>query len=93
MRPYVEKCQKLPPGIPNLVYPQSKAGVAILNEMVSIAGSKPVKSLMGFFGSDKKNPSKRLSFPTTIISQPGKVAGNPARPSPIAEDNLVTCEN
>lgn len=54
MRPYVEKCQKLPPGIPQLVYPQSAFGVAVLNRLFSIAGSKPVQWIISIFGKDKK---------------------------------------
>lgn len=63
MRPYVEKCQKLPPGIPDLVYPQSKLGVAILNKIVSIAGSKPAKWVMGLFGSSEKSPKQEIVLP------------------------------
>jgi len=54
MRPYVQSCQQLPPGIPKLVYPQSKVGVKILNSMVSLIASRPAKWLMGLFGSEKK---------------------------------------
>jgi 2-polyprenyl-6-methoxyphenol hydroxylase-like FAD-dependent oxidoreductase len=63
MRPYVEKCQKLPPGIPKLVYPQSRLGVHILNGAVSLVGSKPVKWLIGLFGSEKKAPKKEFILP------------------------------
>jgi len=63
MRPYVEKCQKLPPGIPNLVYPQSRFGVAILNKMIFLAGSKPAKWVMVFLGSDKKAPRQEIALP------------------------------
>jgi 2-polyprenyl-6-methoxyphenol hydroxylase-like FAD-dependent oxidoreductase len=60
MRPYVEKCQELPPGIPKLVYPQSKFGVGLLNGLVSIVGTKPVKWLIGLFGSKKEAPKKEI---------------------------------
>lgn len=63
MRPYVEKCQKLPPGIPRLVYPQTKIGVGILNGLVSLVGSKPAKWIIGLFGSDKKDPEQEISLP------------------------------
>jgi 2-polyprenyl-6-methoxyphenol hydroxylase-like FAD-dependent oxidoreductase len=63
MRPYVNKCQKLPPGIPKLVYPQSKLGVSILNGLVSVVGTKPVKWLIGLFGSGKKTPKKEINLP------------------------------
>ncbi len=63
MRPYVEECQKLPPGIPNLVYPQSKFGVNVLNKVVSLVGSEPAKWVMGLFGSDKKTPKQEIALP------------------------------
>jgi 2-polyprenyl-6-methoxyphenol hydroxylase-like FAD-dependent oxidoreductase len=63
MRPYVEKYQKLPPGIPKLVYPQSRFGVSILNGVVSLIGTKPVKWIIGLFGSDKKEPQKEIVLP------------------------------
>ena len=65
MRPYVEQCQKLPPGIPKLVYPQSKIGVGILNGLVSLIGSKPVKSflgLLGLFGKEQKAPKQEIAL-------------------------------
>lgn len=60
MRPYVETCQKLPPGIPHLVYPQSVLGVRILNGLVLLIGTKPVKWFIGLFGSKKKAPQKEI---------------------------------
>jgi len=54
MRPYVEKCQELPPGIPALVYPTSRVGVGLLNGVFRIVGSRPVKGLMALFSSKKK---------------------------------------
>lgn len=63
MRPYVEKCQKLPPGIPKLVYPQSRLGVGILNGLVSLAGSKGAKWVMGLFGDGQKKPKQEIALP------------------------------
>ena len=63
MRPYVEKCQKLPPGIPKLVYPQSRLGLGVLNGAVSLIGSKPVKWVIGLFGSEKKAKKKEIILP------------------------------
>lgn len=62
MRPYVEECQKLPPGIPGIVYPESKWGVALLNKCIRVAGSKPVKRLAVFF-SGKKEDKKEFILP------------------------------
>ena len=66
MRPYVEECQKLPPGIPGLVYPTSKFGIAVLNKLVSAVGSKPVKWLISFFTSKSKSPKNEIEIPDYI---------------------------
>ncbi|WP_025144273.1 FAD-dependent monooxygenase [Pedobacter jeongneungensis] len=70
MRPYVSKCQKLPPGIPKIVYPQSKLGLRILNTVISIVGSKPTKWIMGFFGADRKKIKTEIELPDyTLMRQ------------------------
>jgi len=63
LRPYVNKVQKLPPGVPRLVYPKSKTGVAILNFFFSLAGSKPVKFILKMLGKNKKQPKQELLLP------------------------------
>ena len=63
MRPYVEKCQKLPPGIPALVYPQSKLGVRMLEALVSVAGSRPVKWISSLFGAKTKTTKREIILP------------------------------
>ncbi|EDM37799.1 oxidoreductase [Pedobacter sp. BAL39] len=63
MRAYVEACQKLPPGIPGLVYPTSKFGVAVLNQLVSAVGSKPVKWLIGLFTGSSKSAKDEIELP------------------------------
>ncbi len=63
LRPYVTKVQKLPPGVPRLVYPRSKTGVAILNFFFSLAGSKPVKFVLKMLGKNKKQPKQQLQLP------------------------------
>lgn len=63
MRPYVEKCQKLPPGIPWAVYPTTKIGLFILNKLVTAVGSKPVKWLIGKLSNKKKEPKKEIALP------------------------------
>jgi len=63
MRPYVEKCQQLPPGIPWAVYPTSKFGVFLLNKLVATVGSKPVKWLIGKLSGRKKEPRKEIVLP------------------------------
>ncbi|TDQ11820.1 FAD-dependent monooxygenase [Pedobacter metabolipauper] len=63
MRPYVEKSQQLPPGIPWVVYPRTKFGIFILNRLVAAVGSKPVKWLVGKLSSGKKVPGKEIVLP------------------------------
>jgi len=63
MRPYVEQCQKLPPGIPRIVYPQTKLGVAVLNKLITIAGSKTVKWVISLFSGNKKEEKEQFELP------------------------------
>ncbi|QKZ12571.1 FAD-dependent monooxygenase [Spirosoma sp. KUDC1026] len=52
LRPYVEQVQKLPPGTPRFVYPETKFGVSVLNTVAEIVASKPVQKVIGLFSSD-----------------------------------------
>ncbi len=63
MRPYVEKSQQLPPGIPWMVYPTTKFGIYALNTLVATVGSKPIKWLIGKLSSGKKTPKKEIVLP------------------------------
>lgn len=64
MRPYVNFCQRLPPGVPRLVYPRSKLGVAILNGFISLLSSKTVKSIISMFSSTKKKNKENIVLPS-----------------------------
>lgn len=59
LRPYVEEVQKLPPGVPWIVYPKSQAGVFVLNTLAGIFASKPVQKLVGLFTSTKPQDEGR----------------------------------
>ena len=59
MRPYVEEVQKLPPGIPWIVYPKTKLGVSVLNTLAGIFASKPIQKLFSLFTSHKPNEESR----------------------------------
>lgn len=63
MRPYANKVQQLPPGVPGLVYPASKLGLTILNSFFSLAGSKFAKSVMNLFSRSKKQPKAEIHLP------------------------------
>ena len=62
MRPYIEKIQKRPPGVPRLVYPTSKFGVAVLNTLFGLAASAPAKFITGLFASKKSQPKKEIEL-------------------------------
>ncbi len=77
-RPYVEKIQALPPGVPRLVYPRTKWGVALLNAFFALTASRPVKAVMKLLARWKKRDSdgqEERSFPLpsypTTLEQPG----------------------
>ena len=59
MRPYVDEVQKLPPGTPRLVYPETKFGVSVLNTVAGIVASKPVQKVIGLFSSDDAEQEKQ----------------------------------
>lgn len=63
MRPYVEKAQDLPPGVPRLAYPDSTWGVGILNMFFSLAGSKLVKSVVKLFSRKAPSSKKEIHLP------------------------------
>jgi len=64
MRNYVESAQKLPPGVPGIVYPTSKIGVAILNSFFSFFASKPVQAFINLFQSKKNNNKIEIELPS-----------------------------
>lgn len=63
LRPYVNRVQKLPPGVPRLAYPNSKVGVSVLNFLFSVAGSTLFKKIVKLFGNDKKQANVELDLP------------------------------
>lgn len=60
---YVREAQKLPPGIPLLVYPESRTGVRVINFLFRIFGSRLVKSLALRLSRNKKAPAKAFELP------------------------------
>jgi 2-polyprenyl-6-methoxyphenol hydroxylase-like FAD-dependent oxidoreductase len=59
MRPYVEEVQKLPPGIPWIVYPKTALGVSVLNTLAGTFASQPIQKLLRLFSSDKSPDSSQ----------------------------------
>jgi 2-polyprenyl-6-methoxyphenol hydroxylase-like FAD-dependent oxidoreductase len=66
MRPYVERCQQLPPGIPKMVYPKTKTGIRILNTLISFAGSRFVKNVLKLFGGEEKKKQNEIDLPDYV---------------------------
>ncbi len=63
LRPYVESVQKLPPGVPWIVYPKSKIGVFVLNKAFALAASDAAKKIMSFFSKkDDKHADEEAEF-------------------------------
>jgi 2-polyprenyl-6-methoxyphenol hydroxylase-like FAD-dependent oxidoreductase len=63
LRPYVESVQKLPPGVPWIIYPKSKLGVFMLNKAFAVAASDAVKTIMNFFSKkDDKHADEEAEF-------------------------------
>ncbi|AWG24760.1 FAD-dependent monooxygenase [Flavobacterium kingsejongi] len=58
MRPFVEKIQKLPPGVPWLAHPKSKFGVAVVNTVAGIVASRPIKAIGKLFSKKEKDVTK-----------------------------------
>ncbi|KFF23700.1 FAD-dependent monooxygenase [Chryseobacterium vrystaatense] len=58
MRPFVEKVQKLPPGVPWLAHPKSKLGVTIVNKAAALLASRPVKMIGKLLSSKEKDVTK-----------------------------------
>lgn len=54
MRPFVEKIQKLPPGVPWLAHPKTKFGVSVVNTVAGIVASNFVKKISKLFSAKEK---------------------------------------
>lgn len=62
-RPFAEKSQQLPPGVPNAAYAKSKLKVGLVNTGASIAASKPVQALIGLFSGGDKVKADAFTLP------------------------------
>ncbi|WP_316838432.1 FAD-dependent monooxygenase [Pedobacter gandavensis] len=64
MRPFVEKIQNLPPGVPWLAHPKTKFGVSVLNTVAGIIASNAVKKITKLFsGKEKASPGDGIELP------------------------------
>jgi 2-polyprenyl-6-methoxyphenol hydroxylase-like FAD-dependent oxidoreductase len=51
MRPWVERVQKLPPGVPRVANPTSRAGVTLLQAAMRVAGTPAVRGVATLLGA------------------------------------------
>lgn len=63
LKPFVKDIQKVIPGQFRLVYPQSKAGVFILNKTISLFGSPPVQKLAAVIKGKPAEESRKFDLP------------------------------
>lgn len=54
-RPYVNKIQKLPPGVPKLAHPKTKFGIFVLNTILNVISSKAIQKIGTLFSSKEKS--------------------------------------
>ncbi|MCQ4086374.1 FAD-dependent monooxygenase [Saccharibacillus sp. JS10] len=66
MRPIIEDSQSLPPGAPNLFYPQSKVGVSTMQTMIRIASLAPFRKLAARIGHVARS---KQQLPEMIIAK------------------------
>lgn len=57
LRPYVNRIQNLPPGVPHLAHPKSKFGIFLLNTVINMISSKVVRSIGELFANKNKLPT------------------------------------
>lgn len=50
LRPFVERAQKLPPGVPRVANPTSRLGVRAVHTALRLAGSAPIRFITGRLG-------------------------------------------
>ena len=62
MRPWVNKTQKLPPGVPRIANPTSRAGVALVQAAVRVAGTPAVRRTAARLSRDR-TPAKTFALP------------------------------
>ncbi|GAB12587.1 putative oxidoreductase [Arthrobacter globiformis NBRC 12137] len=63
MRPWVEQVQKLPPGVPRIANPTSRAGVAVLQAAIRTAGTPFVRGIASRLNGDGKS-NTQFDLPT-----------------------------
>ncbi|WP_246469052.1 hypothetical protein [Arthrobacter ipis] len=62
MRPWVNQAQKLPPGVPRVANPTSRAGVALLQAAVRVAGTPAVRRTAARL-SRGRTPTETFALP------------------------------
>ncbi|KOV85224.1 FAD-dependent monooxygenase [Nocardia sp. NRRL S-836] len=68
LRPYVARAQKLPPGVPRLAHPRTRAGVGALRTVVRALGSRPVQRL-GVFDRLSQTSADSFTLPDLTLTR------------------------
>ena len=68
MRPFVENIQKLPPGVPSILNPQSQTGVTILNEVMALISWSGIERLITAVQSTKGDDEKLPDYKELLMS-------------------------
>lgn len=63
-RPFAEKSQDLPPGVPKLAYAHSKFKVGLINAGAGFVASKPVQKFFSLFSNGDKNSENAFTLPS-----------------------------
>lgn len=61
MRPYVESVQRLPPGVPELLYPTTDTGVLVVNKLASLLSSNAVRKVINLFKPSATQDEQKLN--------------------------------
>lgn len=63
LRPFVDECQSLPPGVPRIAYVETTWGIAILHFVVGLIATLRINKLAEWFGSDEIGKWKMPDYP------------------------------
>lgn len=63
MKSFVDKAQKLPPGVPRLAHPMSRWGLTAMRAALRIAGSRPVQALGARLPSPRSKAEELPYYP------------------------------
>ena len=78
MRPYVTKAQKLPPGVPRVAMPQTRAGIALLHAVLRAAATPALMRLIHRFSVPPARGIQLPQYPASDRAPPVILQENPS---------------